>query len=151
MTSDMAVKQSLQLVERFSDGSMRHIPLAEMSSVPARSGAQYALIDTSTSKSPEGLQVKRKGSSLIVESEDDGVLVEITEFYDEPETAFIPQAELDGSTLAGTSVTSENPVIDTTANGDEIIWRGNSDSDLFTPMNLGLGGLGLGRRGGARA
>ncbi|MDD2161168.1 cadherin domain-containing protein [Pseudomonas sp. MIL19] len=147
MTSEMAVKQSLQLVERLSDGSMRHIPLAEMRSVPARSGAQYALIDTSTGKSPEGLQVKRKGSSLIVESEDDGVLVEITEFYDEPETAFIPQAELDGSTLAGTSVTSESPVIDTTANGDEIIWRGNSDSDLFTPMNLGLGGLGLGGLG----
>ena len=143
MTSEMAVKQSMQLVERLADGSMRYIPLIDMVSVPAKSGAQYALIDITTGKSPEGLQVKRKGSSLIVESEDDGFLVEITEFYDEPETAFIPQAELDGSALVGTSVTSETPVIDTAANGDEIIWRGGSDSDLVTPTNLVLGGLGL--------
>ncbi|MGY2437724.1 hypothetical protein ACW4FQ_31810, partial [Escherichia coli] len=90
------------------------------------------------------LHVKRKGSSLIVASEDDDVLVEITRFYDEPETAFIPQAELDGSTLVGASVTSDSPVIETTANGDQIIWRGSSDSDFFTPMTVGLGALGLG-------
>ncbi|WP_461606661.1 beta strand repeat-containing protein [Aeromonas rivipollensis] len=123
---------------------MRQMPLNEVAVIPAQPGAKYALIDTSTGKSPDGLFVKRKGSSLIVESEDDGVLVELTEFYDDPETAFIPQAELDGSTLVGDSVTSESPVIDTAANGDQIIWQGSSDSDFFTPMNIGLGALGLG-------
>ncbi|MGE6275267.1 beta strand repeat-containing protein [Aeromonas media] len=144
MASKIGVKQSLQLVERLADGSMRQIPLSEVAVVPAQPGAKYALIDVSTGKSPEGLFVKRKGSSLIVESDDDGVLVEITEFYDEPETAFIPQAELDGSTLVGASVTSDSPVIETTANGDQVVWRGSSDSDLFTPMTIGLGALGLG-------
>ncbi|SFQ18306.1 cadherin repeat domain-containing protein, partial [Pseudomonas borbori] len=147
MTSNTVVKQSLQLVERLTDGSIRHILLTDTSSVPARPGAQYALIDTSTGKSPEGLQVKRKGSSLIVEREGSEALVEITDFYDEPETAFIPQAELEGSTLLGVSVTSETPVIETAANGDEIIWRGSTDGELFTPMNVGLGGLGLGGLG----
>ncbi len=144
MASKIGVKQSLQLVERLADGSMRQIPLSEVAVIPAQPGAKYALIDVSTGKSPEGLFVKRKGSSLIVESEDDGALVEITEFYDEPETAFIPQAELDGSTLVGASVTNDSPVIETTANGDQIVWRGSSDSDLFTPMTAGLGALGLG-------
>src|SRR3990167_4963249 len=130
MTSNTVVKQSLQLVERLTDGSIRHILLTDTSSVPARPGAQYALIDTSTGKSPEGLQVKRKGSSLIVELECSEALVEITDFYDEPETAFIPQAELEGSTLLGVSVTSETPVIETAANGDEIIWRGSNDGEL---------------------
>ncbi len=144
MASKTGVKQSLQLVERLADGSLRQIPLSDVVVVPAQPGAKYALIDISTGKSPEGVVVKRKGGSLIVESEDDGVLVELTEFYDEPETAFIPQAELDGSTLVGASVTSDSPVIETTANGDHIVWRGSSDSDFFTPITVGLGALGLG-------
>ncbi|WP_139434213.1 beta strand repeat-containing protein [Aeromonas media] len=144
MASKTGVKQSLQLVERLADGSLRQIPLSDVVVVPAQPGAKYALIDISTGKSPEGVVVKRKGGSLIVESEDDGVLVELTEFYDEPETAFIPQAELDGSTLVGASVTSDSPVIETTANGDHIVWQGSSDSDFFTPITVGLGALGLG-------
>ncbi|WP_042009685.1 hypothetical protein, partial [Aeromonas fluvialis] len=121
---------------------MRHIALADASSVPAQPGAQYAVIDPATGNSPEGLVVKRKGNSLIVESEN-GALVEITDFYAQPETVFIPQAELEGSTLVGATVTSETPVIETAANGDEIIWQGSADSALFTPLNLLLGGLGL--------
>ncbi|MGE6136592.1 cadherin domain-containing protein, partial [Aeromonas salmonicida] len=144
MTSKTGVKQSLQLVERLADGSLRQIPLTDVVIIPAQSGAKYALIDTSTGKSPDGLFVKRKGGSLIVESKNDGVLVELTEFYDEPDTAFIPQAELDGSALVGASVTSESPVIETTANGEQIIWQGSSDSDFFTPITIGLGALGLG-------
>ncbi|MFM4734109.1 cadherin domain-containing protein, partial [Aeromonas caviae] len=88
--------------------------------------------------------VKRKGGSLIIESSDDGVLVELTDFYDEPDTAFIPQAELDGSALNGAAVTSESPVIETAANGEQLIWQGSSDSDFFTPITVGLGALGLG-------
>ncbi|MCP1601765.1 hypothetical protein J2S82_003722 [Aeromonas caviae] len=88
--------------------------------------------------------VKRKGGSLIIESSDDGVLVELTDFYDEPDTAFIPQAELDGSALNGAAVTSESPVIETGANGEQLIWQGSSDSDFFTPITVGLGALGLG-------
>lgn len=91
MASKMGVKQSLQLVERLADGSMRQMPLNEVAVIPAQPGAKYALIDTSTGKSPDGLFVKRKGSSLIVESEDDGVLVEITEFYDDQRLHLSPR------------------------------------------------------------
>ena len=144
MASKTGVKQSLQLVERLADGSLRQISLTDAVIIPAQSGAKYALIDTSTGKSPDGLFVKRKGGSLIIESSDDGVLVELTDFYDEPDTAFIPQAELDGSALNGAAVTSESPVIETTANGEQLIWQGSSDSDFFTPITVGLGALGLG-------
>ncbi|MBL0499885.1 cadherin repeat domain-containing protein [Aeromonas caviae] len=144
MASKTGVKQSLQLVERLADGSLRQIPLTDAVIIPAQSGAKYALIDTSTGKSPDGLFVKRKGGSLIIESSDDGVLVELTDFYDEPDTAFIPQAELDGSALNGAAVTSESPVIETAANGEQLIWQGSSDSDFFTPITVGLGALGLG-------
>ncbi|WP_253585436.1 beta strand repeat-containing protein [Aeromonas caviae] len=144
MASKTGVKQSLQLVERLADGSLRQIPLTDAVIIPAQSGAKYALIDTSTGKSPDGLFVKRKGGSLIIESSDDGVLVELTDFYDEPDTAFIPQAELDGSALNGAAVTSESPVIETGANGEQLIWQGSSDSDFFTPITVGLGALGLG-------
>ncbi|MDX7826108.1 cadherin repeat domain-containing protein [Aeromonas caviae] len=144
MASKTGVKQSLQLVERLADGSLRQIPLTDAVIIPAQSGAKYALIDTSTGKSPDGLFVKRKGGSLIIESSDDGVLVELTDFYDEPDTAFIPQAELDGSALNGAVVTSESPVIETAANGEQLIWQGSSDSDFFTPITVGLGALGLG-------
>ncbi|WP_404463172.1 cadherin domain-containing protein [Vreelandella aquamarina] len=144
MAQDKNIKMSLQLVERFADHSIQYIPLIDIASVPAQSGAQYAVIDTATGKSPEGLRVKRRGSSLLVETEDDLVLVEIVDFYEEADAVFIPQAELEGTALAGEFVTSSTPAIDTAANGEELIWQGSSGSELLTPTYLGLGGLALG-------
>ncbi|XQU07457.1 cadherin domain-containing protein [Halomonas sp. LY9] len=144
MAQDKNIKLSLQLVERLTDHSIQYIPLIDIASVPAQSGAQYAVIDTVTGKSPEGLRVKRRGSSLLVETEDDLVLVEIVDFYEEADAVFIPQAELEGTALAGEFVTSNTPAIDTAANGDELIWQGNSGGELLTPTYLGLGGLALG-------
>ncbi|KHJ51679.1 hypothetical protein PZ78_05305, partial [Vreelandella venusta] len=144
MAQDNNTKMSLQLVERLADNSIHYTPLVDITFVPAKSGAQYAVIDTSTGKSPEGLHVKRRGSSLIVETEDDLVLVEIVDFYEEVDAVFIPQAELEGTALAGEFVTSNPATIDTAANGDELIWQGSSGSESHTPLYLGLGALGIG-------
>ena len=144
MAQDNNIKMSLQLVERLADNSIHYLPLVDIVSVPAQSGAQYAVIDIATGKSPEGLRVKRRGSSLLVETEDDLVLVEVVDFYEEADAVFIPQAELDGTALAGEFVTSNTPSIDTAANGEELIWQGSSGSESPTPTYLGLGALGLG-------
>src|SRR5690606_12235202 len=140
---------SLHIVQRLKDGTIVQIPITgQPAPIVAKPGAQYALIDPATGKSPQGLLIKRKGGSLLIEQEDSGeVLAEISGFYDQPDVSFIPEAELNGSALDGSAVSASSPVLDTAANGDQIVWREDGTETLFTPFNLGLGALGAGGLG----
>jgi len=151
----MSVKQtgSLNIVERLKDGSIVHIPVAQQGVVVlAKPGAQYALIDMATGKSPGNIQVKRKGSSLVIEDKDSSqVIFELQGFHEQSGTAFIPQAQLTGAALEGAALTAESPVLQTTANGEQIIWMESGNDGFSAPLLFGLlgaGGLALAVGGG---
>ena len=144
----MSTKQprSLNVVERNKDGSVVNIPVTQQAIVIlVKPGGQYALIDMATGKSPANIQVKRKGNSLVIEDRDSSeVLVEFNDFYDQPEAAFAPQAELTGSALDATVLTAESPVVHTTAGGEQVIWMNSGNEGLLAPVNVAWGLLGAG-------
>ncbi|MCD2514266.1 cadherin domain-containing protein, partial [Comamonas endophytica] len=144
--------KSLNIVERLKDGSIVHIPVAQQSIViVAKPGAQYALIDMATGKSPSHIVVKRKGNALVIEEQDSSrVLAELHDFHDQPDAAFIPQAELRGSALEGAALTAESPVMHMTAGGEPVIWM-DSENDSSAALLFGLlgaGGVALAAGGG---
>ncbi|RYY75214.1 MAG: hypothetical protein EOO24_45810, partial [Comamonadaceae bacterium] len=135
---------TLLLIERLADGSLRRIPFEAAQQLVAKPGARYALIDAATGAAPRGVQLLRKGNALVVEVQGDEHRVEIDDFYQQPDAAFLPQGELAGDELSGTQVTATTPVLKAGENGESVIWSASaSGAPVASDGTLLAGGLGV--------
>ncbi len=74
------MQQHFIIQETQANGTLRSFAVEHLSPIKALPHAHYALIDTSTGKTPEGLKLHREGNSLKVLLGDVNVL-QINDFY----------------------------------------------------------------------